>query len=213
MNNSIFPPSITKTLANITTTTLAVGVLMASTPMYKASAVGFNGAYDPNNWTLTNTNADGYVDIINSTPNSIRLTGGNNGSLAEGITDYTITVANTGTWSFNWLYQTADELTYDYSGYLLNNVFVVLSDGTEPTSDLVTQSVNAGDIIGFRIGTADNGYGAGSLTVSNFDISSTSEPVPEPLSTAGVLLFVGGVGARKLNQGNWRTKYKNNSTN
>jgi hypothetical protein len=151
---------------------------------------GFQDAYDPINWTLTNSNADGFVDTSGA-PASISLTGGDNGSGSSGTTDYTTTAAAAGTVTFDWNYSTNDGPFFDPFGYLLNGSFIQVTDdgGGLVQNGTSTFNVLAGDSFGFRIATTDNIFGPGSVTISNF-----SAPIPEP-STVLSLLVLGGLGA------------------
>jgi hypothetical protein len=169
----------------MTVTTVSL-TLAAASGASAATVFGFQGPYDPINWTLTNSNADGFVNT-GGAPASISLTGGNNGSGFSGTTDYTTTAAAAGTVTFDWDYSTADDPGFDGFGYLLNGSFSFLTDS--PNNGTSTFNVLAGDSFGFRIFTTDNIFGPGSVTISNF-----SAPIPEP-STVLSLLVLGGLGA------------------
>ena len=166
----------------MTVTTVSLTLAAAS-----SASAAFQGPYAPINWTLTNSNADGFVDTTGA-PASISLTGGDNDSGDPGTTDYTTTAAAAGTVTFDWNYSSSDDPGWDGFGYLLNGSFSFLADssGQNGTS---TFNVLAGDSFGFRIFTEDNDLGPGSVTISNF-----SAPIPEP-STVLSLLVLGGLGA------------------
>jgi hypothetical protein len=151
---------------------------------------GFQDAYDPINWTFTNSNADGSVNT-GGAPASISLTGGDNFSFNSGTTNYTTTAAAAGTVTFDWNYSTADDPFFDPFGYLLNGSFIQVTDdgGGLVQNGTATFNVLAGDSFGFSIATVDNFFGPGSVTISNF-----SAPIPEP-STVLSLLVLGGLGA------------------
>ncbi|MFM6253369.1 MAG: hypothetical protein ACKPEQ_30215, partial [Dolichospermum sp.] len=85
-----------------------VSILALSAPA-RAITFGFTGDYAPSNWNLINSNANGSVDT-STAPNSITLTGGNNGSGSFGRTDYKITNNNPlpVNISFSWLYLALD---------------------------------------------------------------------------------------------------------
>ncbi|MBC7882252.1 MAG: PEP-CTERM sorting domain-containing protein [Anaerolineae bacterium] len=152
----------------------------------------FTGPYVSANWTLAQTNANGLVTNNGAT---VVLTGGNNNTNVAGTTLYTIAAAASGTVSFSWSYSSNDSAGYDFSGYVVNNVFTSLSSGLTPTSGTVSFNVTAGQVFGFRVTTLDNTFGAGVLTVTNFTAPTA---VPEPTTTAGLLMF-GAFGAWKLN--------------
>ncbi|MFM7476545.1 MAG: PEP-CTERM sorting domain-containing protein [Microcystis aeruginosa] len=171
----------------MTVTTVSL-TLAAASGASAATVFGFQGPYDPINWTFANSNADGSVNTSGA-PASISLTGGNNGTGNPGTTNYTTTAAAAGTVTFDWDYSTNDEPGYDGFGYLLNGSFSFLTDS--PNNGTSTFNVLAGDSFGFRIFTTDNFFGPGSVTISNF---SAPAPVPEP-STVLSLLVLGGLGA------------------
>jgi hypothetical protein len=161
----------------------------------------FSGAYAPGNWTLFNSTApsvppggfvtgNGSVNTAGA-PVFITLNGsngsgqvGSNGPDIGGInTDYTIAAVASGTWSFDWSYVTEDSPGFDPSYYLLNGVKTFLSEGPgTPVAGSVSIAVNAGDVIGWRIWTADNLFGPAHLTITNF-----VAPVPAP----GALALLG----------------------
>ncbi|MBD2665623.1 PEP-CTERM sorting domain-containing protein [Richelia sinica] len=171
-------------LSLATAGTAVVALSVAET----ANAAGFSGAYNPNNWTLTNNNADGSVDTTNA-PLSITTTGGNNGSDSFGQTAYTTIAANNSVVSFDWNYFTFDGPFYDPFGFIRNGVFTELTDsfGAFSQSGSFSTVVNAGDTFGFAINTTDNLYDPATATISNFHVAV----VPEPASLIGVL----GLGA------------------
>lgn len=191
------------TALTVTTVSLTLAAVSSASA---ATVFGFQDEYAPINWTLTNSNADGFVNT-GGAPASISLTGGDNGSDSFGTTDYTTTAAAAGTVTFDWNYSTVDVLT-DPSCNLPNNFcdpFIVLVNGIETIplnpsggqsqSGTSTFNVLAGDSFGFRISTPDNFAGRGSVTISNFSAPGPMAPtVPEP-STVLSLLALGGLSA------------------
>jgi MYXO-CTERM domain-containing protein len=151
----------------------------------------FSGPYAPANWTFNANGGDGSVNTAGA-PASIILTGNNNGS-GPIDTDYTIMAAAAGNLSFSWLYNTIDTGTYDSAYYLINGVETFLANNTTPgaAGAVGPIAVNAGDVIGFRVRSADGAFGAGELTVSNF-----VGPVPAPGALA-LAAFGGLVAARR----------------
>ncbi|MBE9090622.1 PEP-CTERM sorting domain-containing protein [Microcystis aeruginosa LEGE 11464] len=181
-------------------TVTTVGLTLAAASGASAATVfGFQDAYDPINWTFTNSNADGFVNT-GGAPASISLTGGDNFSFDSGTTDYTTTAAAAGTVTFDWNYSTADEPFWDPFGYLLNGSFIQVTDdgGGVVQNGTSTFNVLAGDSFGFRIFTRENTGEPGSVTISNFSAPGPMAPpptsVPEP-STVLSLLVLGGLGA------------------
>ena len=168
-----------------------VAVLVCLTGVESANAFDFSGIYAPANWTLTNSSADGTVDTSGA-PSSIALTGGNNGSFDPGTTDYTITASSNDTISYDWIYNTPDS-GFDDFVRLLNGTPTNFAD-TDGQSGTDSFAVSPGDIFGFRIATDDNGFGAGTVT-----ISEAATPVPfEADSTMGIFVLGGIFGASRL---------------
>jgi hypothetical protein len=163
-----------------------------------AQAFGFTGAYAPSNWTLSNDNTNGYVDTSNA-PSSISIIGGNGGGFGAGQTTYTTTALISGLLSFNWSYGTADidGPSYDPFGFVLNGAFTQLTDnfGPKGQSGAFSTILAQGDIFGFAINTTDNALGSANATISDF-----AAPVPEPVSTLGMLIGTGAMLKRKQQQ-------------
>ncbi len=146
-----------------------------------AANAQFSGPYAPGNWTFNANGGDGSATNDGST---LTLVGNDNGFGLD--TDYTIAAAAAGTWSFDWSYFSSDSGTFDTGGYLLNGVYTQLAANNSQGSGSVSIPVLAGDIIGYRVFSADGVFGPGTLTVKNF-----SAPVPAPASLA--LLGMGGL--------------------
>lgn len=144
----------------------------------------FTGYYALQNFTLVNNNADGSTDMA-GLGIKLLLLGGNNGSGLPGTTDLTIRSGGSGFVSFDFQYLSFDSPLFDWAGYLVNGVFVPLAD-TDGEFGHASFGVSAGDVFGFRVGTADNTFYPGELYVSNF-----TAPVHTPEPGAGVLAFVG----------------------
>ena len=178
------------------------GIFLA--PQAKASFIGFYAISSgiSGNWTLTNTGdvgTDGNFDTPDSGATLV-FTGGNDGSGNGGVTTFLITAPASGLVQFDWSYSSTD-FTFpncvgpdftticDSSGYLIDSTFFALADDTTPSPDnsgTVMFTVNAGQVIGFEIITADNQNGPGVLTLTNFNAPQPAG-IPEP-GTAALLL-------------------------
>ena len=102
-------------------------------------------------------------------PTTAIIVGGNNGSGSAGTTSLQVSVTQNVTISFDWLFDTADSLTFDSFGYTLNGTFVALSAGvSDPESGSFSLGLTIGDTFGFTAATVDNTFGAGTTTVTNF---------------------------------------------
>lgn len=147
----------------------------------------FIGNYALSQFTLTNVNADGFA-ITPDNGLSIVLTGGNNGSgLGGGTTDLVVTAVAPGLVGFSFLYSSKDYPFYDWSGYLLDGMFMQLAD-TDGQSGTAGFQVTAGQSFGFRVETLDNTGEPGVLTISDFSAPQASVPEPGTLSFSFVAL-------------------------
>jgi hypothetical protein len=156
---------------------LSLGIMVLSSHSVRAD---FSGYYDPANFTLTNTSADGFIDT-SSAPGAISLVGGSNGSGDPGTTDFTILAPANGVVSFDWSYASLDLPLLDDAGFLLNGVYTELA-AADGLSGPFSIPVVAGDVFGFRVETVDNTEAPGIFTVSNF--SGPTAAVPEASTLA-----------------------------
>ena len=137
---------------------------------------GFEGPYDPSNWTFNANGGDGFVDTSNA-PDKIMITGNDN--LQPSIqTDYTISIQCDGVVVFDWTYDgepVADDTgpSFDPSGFLLNGAQNQLTDnaGAEIQSGTgESVLVSAGDVFGWYVFSNDGGEGPGIFTmIENFE--------------------------------------------
>lgn len=142
---------------------------------------GFSGVFAPTNWAFSATNSDGLVNSTDA-PSSISITSGNNGSGASGTTDYSIVIPETGTLSFNWVYNSDDGPEYDYPITYVNELFTPLPDfdivGPKPQNGIFTISVTQGTVFKISMITEDNQFGAATITISNFNfIKDSASPI------------------------------------
>ena len=131
----------------------------------------FTEDFDIVNWSLTNIDANGSVNTTGA-PTSISLTGGNNGSVDAGNTNYTITMPTSGTISFDWNYTTNDDPDFDYPNVLINGNPTLLTgfdtSGSTTQSGSMTVNVLAGQTFSFNMYTDDNLFGAATVVITNF---------------------------------------------
>ena len=160
---------------------------IAAVAIPAAAKADFSGPYAPGNWTLTNTgDSNGFVDTAGA-PASITLHGGSSQSGNPGDTDFTIAAVASGPLNFHWSYFSTDSGTYDSAYFLLNGVPTFLADNGSQGSGNFSIALTSGSIFGFRVHTADNLFGDGELTISQF-----SAPVPEGSTLS--LLALGALG-------------------
>ncbi|MFM5900100.1 MAG: hypothetical protein ACKO9R_02325 [Dolichospermum sp.] len=172
-----------------------VSILALSAPA-RAITFGFTGDYAPSNWNLINSNADGSVNISNA-PNSITLTGGNNGSRSFGRTDYRITNTNTlpVNISFNWLYSSPDTPNFDRFDVNLNGSYTTIASSNGASGTYTTTLIPNGNTFGFSIATMDNNTGRGSVRITNF--SATPVPFESNAAPAGMAIVFGAFFVRR----------------
>jgi hypothetical protein len=94
-----------------------------------------------------------------------------NGSAAEGWTDFTVNVTDPDTVSFDWDYTTDDGALWDSFGYLLNGVYTQLTDdngSNQQSGNSGPINVAPGDVFGFRSLSVDGDFGPSTTTISNF---------------------------------------------
>ncbi|MEO0351706.1 MAG: hypothetical protein AAF282_16835 [Cyanobacteria bacterium P01_A01_bin.15] len=123
------------------------------------------------------------------------------------------TVPEASVLSFNWSYSTADGLgaAFDPFGFavgtfppdapLTDGLFTELTDrdGASEQSGTASVQVEANQIFGFQIGTADNQGGRATATISQFqvEIIDPGDPVAVPEPTSGIAIAaLAGLGLR-----------------
>lgn len=146
----------------------------------------FEGQFDVSNFVLNQNGGNGSVDVGNA-PNGITLYGSDGGPMVPINTTYLVTVVSPATVSFDWVFFSEDIPTADWFGYYLNGVSTPLGY-TSGDSGSMTVNLNAGDIFGFYVQSADNTFGRGWVEI--FGTQTNPAAVPEPASAA--LFAVGG---------------------
>ncbi len=140
--------------------------------------VNFTDDLDVANW-VTTVEGDGVVDVSGA-PNTITLTGSNNGVIsATNGTDFCITVTERGSMVFNWTYVSSNSnSSFDPFGYYHNGLFYSLTDGTSNLSQSGHSSVflNEGDEFCFSAESTDGGLGAATTIVSGLMFSEIDFP-------------------------------------
>ncbi len=166
--------------ATVAPSTICLGqsTTLTYSPVTCATNIGFEGTYTPANWTLTQLNSNGTVDVA-AAPSSISMTS-SDGLSGSGQTNYSITVPCSGNITFDWSYSSIDGAIYDYPQYFINGASPVVFPGYDifgSTSQSGTASIvaNAGDIITLQAYSSDN-FGGSCVTV----ISNFVAPTPTP---------------------------------
>lgn len=157
-----------------------------------AHGQGFTGPYAPANWTFTNNGGSGSLTTHNAT--TLAFMGDNGGAAGGQNTDITVVSAHNGFMTFDWTWAPTDSGTWDSVGYLKNGVYTALANNAGPFAGSVTGAtipIAIGDVIGFRIFSADGAIGTGTYTITNFAV-----PTPGALALLG-LAGVAGVRRRR----------------
>jgi hypothetical protein len=171
--------------------TRSIWLTLLLTGVFVSGADGdFVSPYALSDFTLTNSS---FADGNAATPDngqSVVFTGPNDGSGLAGSTALTVVSRGTGTFRFSWIYTSLDVPGFDSAGYLVNGqLFPLATANGQSGSNAI--SVHAGDVIGFRIDSADNTGGAGVLTISNFSApAATQIPIPATSPLAELVLAV-----------------------
>lgn len=165
-----------------------------------AAQASFTSVFDPSNWTVST----GTGSIGSFSAGDLSMTSGNDGSGDPSNTDVIIALPSSGTVSFRWDYTTSDSFGPFWDPFFIFDPSLVqVSDdsGGTPQGGNISFTANAGDVIGFRIRTLDNDFGAATVRISNFNFDGgTTNPAPEPggLALLGGGLLAGLVARRKL---------------
>lgn len=111
----------------------------------------FSGNYGPSRWTPNfHGGDDGFADW-ESAPNALSLLSGTTGSGALAIADMSIRVTESGSLSFDWYFYGAEGASYSFA-WLSNGVARVLaSDSDDELTGSTAFTVQANDVIGFRV--------------------------------------------------------------
>ncbi|MCH2199583.1 MAG: S8 family serine peptidase [Flavobacteriales bacterium] len=129
------------------------------------NAAGFTTDYMSDNWTIDLGAGDGVISISDDQ----MVIEGNNNEVEDVLTQASIVVTESGSFSFTWDYVTADGPFFDIA-YYINGVRFDLTDVNNGVlqGDVVTFMANAGDVIGFGIDATDGCCGTGWLTITDF---------------------------------------------
>jgi hypothetical protein len=149
-------------------------VLLAFGGLAQAATInGFTDVFAPGNWTILSSNSNG--STVFSLPDSVTVNGTDLGGGGAGSQGLYMSSPGDYTISFAWGYATNDP-GWDPSYYA------------------------NGDLLGWKVDSVDNIFGAGYLTVSKFSATTTAA-VPTPSSLlllGGGLVGLAGFGRKKV---------------
>jgi hypothetical protein len=153
------------------TTSASCAMLGGLVAMAATSRADFSGPYAPDQWMFT-PGPGGMLET--HTADELSLIGGDAGF--SGNTYMTVVAAATGMWTFDWSWHSNNNYSgFDTGYFLINGVSTFLSSSYIPTSGSISVKVHEGDVIGFRVETVTGIFGAGHLTITDFQ-----GPVPTP---------------------------------
>jgi len=175
---------------------VTVALAIAASAPAEALTIGFNGPYDPSQWTTTilGTPPLGSA-VFSASHTTLTVTGGD--SLAgciggipgfPGPCEVDVTSKNpNNTFSFHWDYNTNDiGAGFDQFGLLLNGVHTVLSDLGGPLHQSGNVFITANTQFGWYLNCTDCTGGAATVNVTQF----TAAPEPASLMLLGLGLAV-----------------------
>lgn len=171
---------------------MVIGGCLGLPPVTMAASIPFPLTF----FSVVNTNADGTA-VSPDGGASVVITGGNNGSGLGGTTDLIAKAPAPVTIAFLFIYTSLDSPTFDWAGYVVNDLFTQVAD-TSGQSGSGSFSVLAGDTFGFRVGTEDNTSEPGIFTVSDFEAVGVASPEPStPLLIMGAFAIAAASALRR----------------
>lgn len=161
----------------------------------------FVGAYQLANWTKAVNGGKITTDALKSTVTLVS-SDNNGGNKSQ---NFTIKALADGLVSFNWNFKTDDghsttvkvgnekvstRSSFDPFGYLLNNVFVQLTQNAykeDSQSGTVTFAVKKGDLFGFSAFSTTSNKGSATTTVSGFSFINEPSKAPSAVPVPAAL--------------------------
>jgi hypothetical protein len=200
VNTTVFP--IVSGSASVSPTPLCLGgsaTFSGSVPTTCPGGLflGFAGGYAPANWTLSQVNSNGVLNILGA-PLSISITGGTNGSGTPGSTNFSYTFECAGNVSFDWGYTHPDLFgsVFEQPRYTINGGAAINMNGFVPggpnnQNGTQTIAVNAGDVVQIQAYTIDNDPNTCTVVISNFT-------APNPPTNGTVSFWDAAIGGNNL---------------
>ena len=175
---------------------VTVALAIAASAPAEALTIGFNGAYDPTQWTTTilGTPPLGSA-VFSASHTTLTITGGDSltgcvGGIAglPGPCEVDVTSKNPrNLFSFHWDYNTTEiGAGFDQFGILLNGNHTVLSDLGGPLHQSGNVFITANTQFGWYINCTDCTGGAATVNITQF----TAAPEPASLMLFGLGLTV-----------------------
>ena len=177
ITNYLVGPTIT---ANDSETICAgASITLSPTTESQSTTNGFVDDFEVTNWTQTSNYSNG--SIVFDDTNVVMVSSDLDVATGLGYNQATTTIPSNTTISFDWSYITTDGAFYDYPQLFLNDNLTVFNGfnntfgGANSQSGSQTIQLQAGDVFGFRMVTADNLNGSATVTISNFQFLSENQ--------------------------------------
>jgi PEP-CTERM motif len=177
---------------------IAFATAIASSPPAQAITIGFNGPYDPSQWTTTILGSPAQGSAVFSASHTMLTILGGNAGCVGGVAGFlgpcqinvTTNRPNTA-FTFHWDYVTsdADGPGFDLFGLLVNGNRTTLSDVGGPIHQSGDVSIAANTQFGWFVNCTDCTGGLATINITAFTAA-----VPEPAALVLLGLGWGAVG-------------------
>lgn len=167
---------------------------MAFSTQATMAAVGFTGAFAPENWQITESHADfgGDVYFTGTTTLTIEGPDGEEGCDDSYQMSASIVIPQTGLVQFDWEFVNLDE-DPDYDFFIVrktDNGDQDLIFTTETSSGHFAELFQAGDVLAIIVASEDCVLGPGIATITNFEFGGPPSAVPLSAVAVGVTMLL-----------------------
>jgi len=177
---------------------IAFAMAIAALPPARAITIGFNGPYDPSQWTTTILGSPSQGSAVFAASHTMLTIMGGNAGCVGGVAGFlgpcqinvTTNFPNTA-FTFHWDYATsdADGPEFDQFGLLVNGARTLLSDVGGPIHQMGDVSIAANTQFGWFVNCTDCTGGLATVNITAFTAAA-----PEPASLVLLGLGWGAVG-------------------
>lgn len=152
----------------------------------------FTDDFAPGNWNKISLNSDGDSNF-DGTSSFLHIVKDPTSGLSS-LQGVQITILNSGTIKFDWIFQTTDNPMVDGFGHAINGTYIRLSQtSSSGSSGTFSVDVSTGDVFGFRNFSNSSVNDRSSFAVvGNFSFTPAAVPEPSTCILLGALLAGGG---------------------